>query len=391
MCCAANAQSILSSQYPAGVPMAHSTGPSLAIGGAGTGVSDDFFGMADNPANLGNANRAVFSAVTAIDFFNINQGTQRSSFAGFSPSLFSLAFPISKVGAFGVSFDRRSSLNSGFATSFDTTLSNGIVAQESRTIRTIGGINSWQAGWGRSIGRWGQIGVSYERLYLSSSQITNNSAGLDGAIPTSGYDSTTYIFRGNGIRGGILVPVQKFTIGVSGEYIFTGDADVREGSTEGTTKTSTTSLHLPASLSAGVSYAATPSLLTAASCSYTLWRDYYSGIQLGLPSVPSDAVSFSLGAKYTPAPSLLVPRYWEIMQYGAGFRYSQLPAATASESAITLSLGLPVLQGAGLFDVVFELGRRTDTKYKDYSENYCRVMLGINGGGKWFQPTGIRY
>jgi hypothetical protein len=52
---------------------------------------------------------------------------------------------------------------------------------------------------------------------------------------------------------------------------------------------------------------------------------------------------------------------------------------------------LPISQGAGLFDVIIELGRRTDSRYANFSENYCQVMVGINGGGKWFQSAAPRY
>jgi hypothetical protein len=386
-----SAQSLLSVQYPDGLPMSHSTGPSLAMGGAGVGVSDDFFGMADNCANLGGATRSVFSAATSIDFSTINDGGRSSSSGAFSPRLFSFAFPISKVGTFAVSFDRRSNLKSGFSQDTALSLPSGQGVFERRTIKTAGGLNSWQAGWGRSLGRWARIGVSYERLYMSSDEFTMDSAVLNGVPSSSGFDSLTRTFRANGIRAGIQVPVKQFTLGLSGEYLFTGDIDWHHGSTEGSSGSGYGSLHLPGMISGGVSYVPSPSWLTAASLSYTLWSNYYSNVTLGALNAPGDAVSFSLGARYIPAPSLLVPRYWEIMQYGAGVHYTQLPAATASESAIALSLGLPISQGGGLFDLIVELGRRTDTRYTNFSENYCQVMVGINGGGKWFQSTATRY
>ena len=55
-----SAQSILSLEYPGGLPLAHSTGTSLGMEGAGTGVVNDYFGMSDNIANIGATTRAVF-------------------------------------------------------------------------------------------------------------------------------------------------------------------------------------------------------------------------------------------------------------------------------------------------------------------------------------------
>ncbi|MCU0609297.1 MAG: hypothetical protein MUF22_05980, partial [Chitinispirillaceae bacterium] len=68
ICSLSSAQSMLAAHYPAGLQLAVSTGPSLGIGGAGAGVKKDFFGIADNVANLGSVDRAVFSAVVSSDF-----------------------------------------------------------------------------------------------------------------------------------------------------------------------------------------------------------------------------------------------------------------------------------------------------------------------------------
>jgi hypothetical protein len=210
-----HAQSVFSVQYPGGLPIAHSAGPSLSIGGAGTGVRNDFFGMADNVANLGGMNRAVFSATTSFDFLSVNQGNAGSALFAFSPRLFSFAFHITPVGTFGFSLDQRSTMRLKFVTDTTVTLSNGTGVTDSIGIAVLGGLNSWQAGWGRAIGRWAFAGVSYERMYLSSENIALYSADLGGG--TARYDSIHYLFSGNALRGGILVPVRNWMFGVSGE------------------------------------------------------------------------------------------------------------------------------------------------------------------------------
>jgi hypothetical protein len=390
--CSLHAQSVLSVLYPFGLPQAHATGPSLAMGGAGTGVQNDFFGMADNVANLGGMNRAVFSAVTSFDFVSINQGNKHSTLFALSPRLISFAFHINPVGTFGFSLDQRSSKFLRYVTDSVITLNDGSSITDSLGYARQGGLSSWQVGWGRAIGRLAFVGVGYERMYLSGEDITMHSADISSGTPR--YDSVNIIFRGNAFRGGILIPLQKLTIGMSGEYVFTGDAERTVGSTDSTNAAHQTfSLTLPPSLSLGASYALSPSWLASVSSGITLWKKYRSTLPDTLPlgGKVDNALSFAAGVQYIPAPNLLVPKYWEIMQYRAGFRYTQLPVVTGSEFAFTLGIGLPLLKGGGLIDCVAEYGKRTDSRFTNYSENFLQLFIGINGGRRWYQNTGTRY
>jgi hypothetical protein len=129
--------------------------------------------------------------------------------------------------------------------------------------------------------------------------------------------------------------------------------------------------------------------MAAVSSEITLWERYSSSITLG--GKVDKALSFAAGAQYIPAPNLLAPRYWEIMQYRASFRYRELPVVSGSEFAFTLSTGLPLLRGGGLVDLIAEYGRRSDSRFSGYSEQFVNFSIGINGGRKWSQSTGIRY
>ncbi|MBN1129166.1 MAG: hypothetical protein JXA71_09275 [Chitinispirillaceae bacterium] len=395
-CFDGHGQSILSVQCPIGLPLPHATGPSQALGGGGTGVMNDFFGMADNPANLGGMTKSSFSAITSLDVLSLDEDGERARFAALSPMLLSFAFPLREAGTFGISIDRRSDVRLKYRARETVRYSTGEIDTVDFGIMKNGGLTSWQAGWGHAIGRWARAGVSYERLYVLSNEITmwRSALGiLQGSVPSSIlYDTTVITFRGNAFRAGILVPLNNLTIGCTGEYVVSGDAkkvSVKESPDRVDTITDKFTLHLPPSLGLGASYIFSPRWLAAASGSVTLWRNYTSGVSLGLP--PQDAWSFGCGGQFVPAPNLLVPRYWEIIQYRAGFRYAQLPTATGSEAAFTVSLGLPFQQGTGLFDIIVEIGRRSDSAYERYSENFLSLKLGLNGGKKWFQNTGIRY
>lgn len=386
------AQSVLSVQYPGGLPMTHSTGPSLSLGGAGVGVRNDFFGMADNVANLGGMKRAIFSASTSFDFTSINENDASSSLFALSPRLISFAFHINPVGTFGFSFDQRSTTLLKFVSVKDTTFmlydGSSISATDSIGFYDRGGLKSWQAGWGRAIGTWGFAGLSYERMYMSSENIRITSGDLGGGEPQ--YDSTYFLFRGNAVRGGILVPIKKLTLGLSGEYVFQGDAErTRESTYPATSTREHFSVSLPPSVCLGASYELSPSWMAALSSGITLWENYRSGIVLG--SNVDNALSFSAGVQYIPSPNLLVPKYWEIMQYRLGFRVCELPVVTGSEFAFTAGVGLPLLKGGGLVDFIAEYGGRSDSRYENFSERFLHLYIGINGGRKWSQKTGIRY
>jgi len=386
------AQSPLSIQSPIGLASQHTTGASQAIGGSGIGVANDYFGMADNPGNLGALTRSSFSVLSSLDLLSIQEHNESTLHAKLSPMLLSFAFPLKQAGTFGFSLDRRSDARLKLRRPWPInnngdTLDWGFLKN--------GGLTSWQAGWGYAIGPWLRLGITYERLYLINDIITmwrSSITSVSNKWNDYLFDTTAITLRGHAARGGFLVPLKKLTIGVTGEYIFPGTAK-RQSITQSADRIDTVierfSLRLPPSVGAGASYIFSPRWLTAASGGVTLWRRYASDFKLG--DTPYDAYFFSLGGQFIPAPNLLVPRYWEIMQYRAGFRYARLSSSTGSEMAFTVSLGLPFQQGSGLFDFIIDAGRRTDASYKGYAENFLQIKVGLNGGRKWFQNTGIRY
>jgi hypothetical protein len=386
------AQSVFSFQSLTGLPTQHATGPSQAIGGSGVGVASDYFGMADNPGNLGAMTRSSFSLLTSLDLLSINDDEENTRHVKLSPMLLSFAFPLKQAGTFGFSLDRRSDARLNFRAqerinADQDTLDFGIDKN--------GGLTSWQAGWGYAIGPWVKLGICYERMYLLADEVTMWHSTISNVTNNPEYflyDTATVSLRGNAVRAGVLVPLKKITIGLAGEYILPGTAK-RRSIIQSVDRTDTVithfSLNLPPSLGAGLSYTFSPRWFVAAAGGVTLWQRYESDVRLG--NSLDDAYTFSVGGQFIPAPNLLVPRYWEIMQYRAGFRYSQLPTGVGSEIAFTASLGLPFQQSSGLFDIIVDAGRRTDATYDGYEENFLQVKVGLNGGRKWFQNTGMRY
>lgn len=380
----AYSQSILGLRFPYGIPLQTGTGLSLSMGGAGIGVRNEYLGMADNVANLGTINSAIFTAHASLDFTNIKEAGKETNHLAFNPHLLSFCFPLKKWGTLGLSVTQTTNANSKYMIENDTA-KVGLYRTGSSTL--------WRVGWGYDIMKVAKIGIAYQRFYFNP--VTEKLRVMSGTFLGQLLDSTSMSFAGNSFSGGIQVPVKNLTLGMSGQYFFENDARVVQkinntvlsDSLEGRSNSYSYTMRPAPSIGFGLSYQISPEWLCAADFETEIWNKHISKSDIEV----DNAFGFSIGAQYIPAPNLLTPKYYETMQYRAGFRFNQLPVPTASEFGITLGLGLPLRQGGGLFDIFFEYGQRWDSSYKDSKEEFFKIQLGINAGRKWYQSTDTNY
>lgn len=392
-----DAQSLLGLRFPQGLPLQEGSGAALSFAGTGVGVENDLLGMSKNPANLGTTNRAVFSSLIAAELLRIDDGGKNNTdHLDMSLRLLSLSIPTGKYGTIGFSMSPRS--NTALRYRLTNTVKTSAIANQPQ-IDTVelgliksGGTIAWQAGWGINIKNRLRLGIAYERLYLSSRTIT--STATYGSISGILVDSSRTLASTNGIRGGVLFPIRNLTLGFTGEYFFTGSA-TEKSRTRGTrdslvlTSSKTFEQQPAPSATVGASYRFNHQWLAAFDAGGTLWDRYYSADK---PVIGVDNAYFiSCGAQFIPAPNLLTPKYYEIMQYRAGVRYTQLPTADAREFAVTAATGLPLQAGGGILDVILSFGRRWDKAFSKYAENSFSVQIGINGGRKWYQSSDESY
>lgn len=391
----AYSQSIEGLRFPFGIPLQSGTGLSLSMGGSGIGISNDILGMSENPANLGAVGRAVFSAHGSLDFTNIKDDGKATNHITFNPHILSFCFPIKKLGSLGFSITQTGNAESKFMidqrlpiSEFDVNGRQGLIREGSSIV--------WQAGWGYSIKRYAKIGLAYQRMYFNPSWI--NVKLTEGDINDSLLDSSSISFVTNGISAGIQVPIKKLTLGISGQYFFENDASYHYYLSGTKVKDSTLSSQIetenynfamrPApSIGFGASYQISPEWLCAADFEATIWSKYISKFNKNV----DNAYGFSAGTQYVPAPNLLTPKYYEIMQYRAGFRFNQLPVSTVSEAGISFGIGLPLREGGGIFDIFFEYGQRWDKDISHYKEEFFKIQLGFNAGRKWYQSSDTNY
>lgn len=380
----AYSQSLLGLRFPYGIPLQSGTGSSLSMGGAGIGVSNEYLGMADNVANLGTINSAIFTAHGSLDFTNIKESNKETNHLAFNPHILSFCFPLKKWGTLGFSVTQTSNANSKYLLENDTARIG---------LYRSGSATAWRAGWGYDIMKIAKIGIAYQRFYFNP--ITEKIRMFRGSFYGELLDSTSVSFAGNSISGGIQVPFKKFNFGMSGQYFFESDARVVQkinnsllsDSLEDNSISYSYIMRPAPFIGFGISYQMSPEWLFAADFETEIWSKYISQTDIKV----DNAFGFSIGAQYIPAPNLLTPKYYETMQYRAGFRFNQLPVPTASEFGISLGLGLPLRQGGGLFDIFFEYGQRWDSSYKNNKEEFLKIQLGINAGRKWYQSTDTNY
>jgi hypothetical protein len=393
---APQATSLLGLRYPLGIPIQPDCGMSYSMGGTGTGVNNDNTLMLYNPANLGAMRKTVFSSLLAQEFTTILD--QRSgvytNHARFLPRQVGFGFPLGTLGAVAVSYDKRSDAQMRFE--FPTVpLGDDALSLYSyqQTYSRDGGVSAWQVGWGRAIGKWAQIGLSYERVYLRMSEA--RTVQLTADFKNTFAESTLVDWRGNGVRGGVMVPIKHLIIGVAGEYYFPATVRIEDGEYIGTPHpqmaTTEYELRLPPSLRAGLSWSITPSWLVAADAGLTLWDQYYPQDALLSGPLRDKALAVSGGGQFTAGPELLTPKYWETIQWRLGARYTQMPTASAYEWGLTLGTGLPLPSGGGLLDLVLEYGQRRDGDFSRYREDLFRVAVGVNGGRKWARSPEATY
>lgn len=385
-------QSLISSQLPLGINLQPSTGSSLLMGGTGIGINDDFRGMLDNPANLGNINRSVFSAVVSLDFLSIDHSQKSSLLSTGYPRVLSLSIPLSNFGTAGISVDSRTTRKTkwrAITTAIPGQIDSMLSSEFDLGVDREGGLVSWQLGWGYSYKKLFSFGLSYEHQYFND--ITTKITSISGQIKDEFLDSTKISFTGNGFRVGLQVPFGKSNNGLRYEQVFVTDEKIFDTNSTRGSRFNTFSLTLPPSFGLGTSYQFNDSWLTAADLNFTLWNQFETNMPsyYGNQELRSE-ISFSAGVQFIPAPNLLVPKFWESLQYRLGLRATQLSIENAYEAGAVVGFGLPLQKGGGLIDFGFEFARRT-TNIENYAENVYRFTLGINGGRKWYENKAIGY
>ncbi len=418
-------QSILSLSYPFGLPLRSLSSTALSMGGVSVGVPNDHHVMLTNPANLGTIDITAFSSLWLVDYIRINDNGAYSDHVRTAPRQVSFALPLGLAGTIAFSLSKTTDATLKYRQ--EQLLYNQKNPLSSTFTRVSydreGGTTSWQAGWGRNIGKYVNIGIAYQRYYFSTfttklTDVTFETKSITSEIdsvtdplnPITIFDTTTneeilterdsthVSVGGNGLRFGIMGTLKKFTAGISVNYYFQDIlkyfSSTYNGATNDTPVDSallvshSDSLQLPHSIAMGLSYEISPKWLVGADLSLDLWKYYFTqGSQILSVVATDNTASFSAGFRFIPAPNLLAPRYWETIHLRGGIRYSQLPGKTSSELSGALGFGFP-LKGNGLLDLGFELGRRTHENYSNYNETFLQISIGLNGGRKWIKtPT----
>ncbi len=395
----AAANSLLGLRYPLGLPIETNSGTSLAMGGASCAASLEHNLMLSNPANLGNVRKTVLSSLFLLDFVNLtdeDNGTE-SNFARFLPTQISFGFPLGILGSVAIGYEKRDDSRGRYEFTPEDLPSQTEMDSYRMTYARDGGTSAWQAGWGYAIGKWARVGLAYERTYVRMRASSTQQASVGEADSDVFTDSSAIDYRGSTIRAGVQVPFRRFTFGVAARYPFAAEAVLYRGDTAGLAGVRLSSdaytLQLPPEFTAGVAWQITEKWLAAGDANVVMWKSFETSLPLLSDNVPlrNYATGVGFGAQFVPAPDVLTPKYWETINYRAGARFTQLPAADSWEFGLALGIGLPLPAGGGLFDFTLEYGRRFDRNYEQFTEEFLHVGFGINGGRKWTKSPQSTY
>jgi hypothetical protein len=386
-CAALHGQSLIGATVPFGAPLPENSGMSLSMGGVSGAVNADYNLMLLNPAGLASIDKTVLSALLSFDFYRLAEGSGHTNMMTTIPHQISVGLPLGTFGTVGLSYCQRSIHD--VSAQFDTVLTyNGSQAEFRSGLSESGGVSVWQVGYGVSLWKKAQVGASYERAYYSFDKSIVQSLIYSSSVQPPSRDSSKTKSALNGLRLGAVVPIAKMRIGISGEYFFAADATTdsavydfaRNMPIPGTAGEQTYKLKLPPSLTLGFAYDFSQQWLAAADVSLVFWKFALTGNEAADVMY---APSVSVGGQFIPAPNLLTPKYWEIIRYRAGLRYTQLPSAKAYEIMASLGTGLPIGKGTGVLDIGIEGGTRVSKEFPDLKENIVRIAIGFNGGRKW--------
>jgi len=401
ICAASHGQSLIGATIPFGLPLQENSGMSLSMGGAASAANADYNVMLMNPAGLAAIDKTVLSALFAFDFLHLAESSGHTNMATVTPRQIAVGIPLGKFGSLGISYNQRT--NHNVSAQYDTSfiyVNDNSQATFSTGLSEVGGVSVWQLGYGVRLWNTLQAGASYERAYYSFDKSRVSEFSFAGSAVAPSRDSSKTQSAFNGVRLGLVIPVSKLRIGLSGEYFLSSnartDSAVYEfsGSTTsavpvpGTEADFSYTLRMPPSLTFGLAYDFSPEWLAAADLSLVFWKNALTGNE---KADVNYAPSVSVGGQFLPAPNLLTPKYWEIIRYRAGVRYTRLPSAKAYEIMVSLGTGLPIGRGAGVFDIGIEGGARVSKDFPGLTEDVLRIAIGFDGGRKWSKLTRGNY
>ena len=147
------------------------------------------------------------------------------------------------------------------------------------------------------------------------------------------------------------------------------------------------SITLPFSIGAGISWEKKNRILLAADFRFEKWEDFkYMDHNLEL----TNKIQLAVGGEYIPVSNNL-SAYWKMVHYRMGFRYETLGMKFADtelkEYAVSVGFGLPLKRSSTILNLGFELGQNGTISNNLIQERYFRVMLGVSIKETWFRKS----
>ncbi len=147
------------------------------------------------------------------------------------------------------------------------------------------------------------------------------------------------------------------------------------------------SIHLPASITAGVSISKGLKWNVGTEFTYSDWTSFRSGTILSdLERGKGKQFKASLGGEYTPDAQAL-ESFLKRITYRIGGSIEQYAFLDLNNNKIKdygFNFGFSLPTGRSSIDLAFKVGKRGDKKINGLEENYFKVYLGFTFNDQWF-------
>ncbi len=384
-----------------GEPYGNALIQNQGVGGMGVSQPQVWYLNNQNPALLVYNSLTVFQVGILGERRNIKGDTASQKSTGGNLNYLVMAFPV-KINKWTTSIGLMPYTNVNYGLQYPKTVpdQSGAPADTATVIETgTGGLT--QVYWSNGVRLTNEISVGLKSSYLFG-PISNVQSSLQAGLPYIG--NIEQKMNVNGFSFGLGASYSKDSLGrkkdrrfsAGGVYTFAANLKAKHkeqvylttlaNDTILRSKVSESSghVHLPATLTVGVSYGRDLHWYVGTEFSYQNWTNYSSLIEQRQELTQSWRAS--LGGEITPDPSAL-ESYLKRITYRLGASYERYPYISPNKKEVKdigINFGFSLPAGRSSLDFGGRIGKRGNKADNILEETYFKIFFGITFNDQWF-------
>lgn len=382
-----------------GDPYGNATATTQGMAGVGVSQPQFWFLNNQNPALLVYNNLTVFQAGLVAESRTIKSDTLSEKSSGGNMNYLVTAFPV-KPGKWGTSLGLMPLTSVNYKLNYSKEV-QGSPARATVTEEGSGGLT--QLYWSNGVRINSEWAVGAKISYIFSSIVTSTKNQLPSSVTPVNFpvaiEQQTYVrdfMLGLGVSYSLdSLGAKKYRLSAGAVYNVAGNlsakytdrfyrassvGEVIEGDTLSEYRGS---LHLPASLTVGVSLSRGGRWDIGTEFTYQDWTSFRA-VDNSTDNLGT-SWRWGLGGEITPDP-VAVDNFLKRITYRLGVNYEQYPYLANNNNVrdYGATFGLSVPAGRSSLDVALKLGKRGNKADNILEETYFRVSFGITFNDQWF-------